>query len=144
MIRAVLDANVFVSALLSPRGFSSKILAAWHAERFHLVISPAILEEISRAYHYPKIALRHRWPEERIALFIEDLAHLAILTPSERTPNVIAEDPSDNRYLECAVEGGAEYIVSGDQHLLQLATYQGIKILTPREFLAVLAHLRSP
>jgi putative PIN family toxin of toxin-antitoxin system len=144
MIRAVLDANVFVSALLSPRGFPSKILAAWHAERFHLVISPAILEEISRVFPYPKIALRHRWPEEKIGLFMEDLAHLAILTPSERTLNVIAEDPSDNRYLECAAEGGAEYVVSGDQHLLQLATYQGIKILTPREFLAVLAHLRSP
>ena len=144
MIRAVLDANVFVSALLSPRGFPSKILAAWHAERFHLVISPAILEEISRVFHYPKIALRHHWSEGESGLFIEDLAHLAILTPGERTLNVIAEDPSDNRYLECAVEGGAEYIVSGDQHLLQLATYQGIKILTPREFLAVLAHLRSP
>lgn len=143
MIRAVLDANVFVSALLSPRGFPSKILAAWHAERFHLVISPAILEEISRVFHFPKIALRHRWPEEKIRLFIEDLAHLAILTPGEPTLNVIAEDPSDNRYLECAVEGGAEYIVSGDQHLLQLATYQEIRILTPKEFLGVLARPRS-
>jgi hypothetical protein len=143
MIRAVLDANVFVSALLSPRGFPSKILAAWHAERFHLVISPAILEEISRVFHYPKIALRHRWPEEKIRVFIEDLAHLAILTLGEPTLNVIAEDPSDNRYLECAVEGDAEYIVSGDQHLLRLATYQKIRILTPREFLGVLARPRS-
>lgn len=143
MIRAVLDANVFVSALLSPRGFPSKILTAWHAERFHLVISPAILEEISRVFHYPKIALRHRWPEEKTRLFIEDLAHLAILTPGKPTLNVIAEDPSDNRYLECAVEADAEYIVSGDQHLLRLATYQKIRILTPREFLGVLARPRS-
>jgi hypothetical protein len=144
MIRAALDANVFVSALLSSRGFPSQILAAWQAERFHLVISPAILEEIRRVYHYPKIARRHRWPEEKIRLFIEDLAHLAILTPGELVLNVIGADPSDNRYLECAVEGDAEYIVSGDQHLLQLATYQRIKILTPREFLEVLARPGSP
>jgi putative PIN family toxin of toxin-antitoxin system len=143
MIRTVLDANVFVSALLSPRGFPSRILAAWRAERFHLVISPAILEEIGRVFQYPKIALRHRWPEAKIRLFLEDLAHLAILTPGEHRLNVIAEDPSDNRYLECAVEGDAGYIVSGDQHLLRLATYQRIKILTPREFLAVFARLRS-
>jgi len=52
---------------------------------------------------------------------------------------VITEDPSDNRYLECALEGDAEYIVSGDQHLVQLATYQRIRILTPKEFLGVLA-----
>lgn len=143
MIRTVFDANVFVSALLSPRGFPSRILAAWRAERFHLVISPAILEEIGRVFQYPKIALRHRWPEAKIRLFLEDLAHLAILTAGEHRLNVIAEDPSDNRYLECAVEGDAEYIVSGDQHLLRLATYQRIKILTPREFLAVLALPRS-
>jgi hypothetical protein len=99
MIRAVLDANVLVSALLSPRGLPSKILAAWQAERFHLVISPPILEEISRVFRYPKIARRHRWPEEKIRLFIEDLAHLAILTPGERTLNVVGKDPSDNRYL---------------------------------------------
>jgi len=139
MIRAVLDANVFVSALLSPKGFPSRVLAAWRAERFHLVTSLAILEEISRVLQYPKIALRHHWPEERIQLFIEDVAHLAILTPGERRLNLIAEDPSDNRYLECAMEGAAEYIVSGDQHLLRLRTYEGIRILTPGEFLTVFA-----
>lgn len=143
MIRAVLDANVFVSAILSPRGFPAKILAAWHAERFHLVSSQPILEEISRVLHYPKIVRRHRWPEEKVRLFIEDLAHLAILTPSQRALNVIPEDPSDNRYLECAVEGDAEYVVSGDQHLLQLATYQRIKILAPMEFFVILARPRS-
>jgi putative PIN family toxin of toxin-antitoxin system len=139
MIRAVLDANVFVSALLSPKGLPSKILAVWRAERFHLVTSPAILEEIGRVLQYPKIALRHRWPRERIRLFMEDLARLAILTPGERTLDVIAEDPSDNRYLECAVEGDADYIGSGDQHLLQLVTYEKIRVLTPSEFLTVLA-----
>ncbi len=143
MIRAVLDANVFVSGALSPRGTPAKILSAWHEEQFHLVTSPAILEEVERVFRYPKIHKRHGWPEEKIGLFIEDLAHLAILTPGERTLKVIAEDPSDNRYLECAVEGNAEYVVTGDQHLLRLGTYQRVRILTPKEFLEVLAFHRS-
>jgi len=142
MIRVVLDANVFVSAVLSPGGIPAKILTAWRDERFHLVMSPAILDEIHRVLRYPKIRRRHRWREERLRLFLEELTHLAILTPGELTINVIKEDPSDNRYLECAVEGDAEYVVSGDQHLLQLATYQRIKILTPREFLEVLTRPR--
>ena len=138
MIRAALDANVFVSAVLSPRGNPAKILAAWRAERFHLVISSAILEEIERVFHYPKVVARHRWPKEKIRAFIEDLAHLAILVPAERTLTVISEDPSDNRYLECAIAGEAEYIVSGDRHLLQLGAYREIRILMPRAFLDVL------
>jgi putative PIN family toxin of toxin-antitoxin system len=138
MIRAVLDANVFVSAALSPNGIPAKILTAWRAEQFQLVISKAILEEIDRVLRYPKILKRHQWREERIRLFIEDLAHLTVLTPGERKLTVITEDPSDNRYLECATEGEAEYIVSGDQHLIELEVYQNTRILTPRVFLDII------
>lgn len=138
MILAVLDANVFVSAVLSPKGLPAKVLTAWRGEQFHLIISVVILEEINRVLRYPKIVKRHRWPEERIQTFIEDLAHPAIPTPGELTLNVIEEDPADDRYLECAVEGGANYIVSGDQHLLDLKEYRGIPILSPRAFLEVL------
>lgn len=144
MIRAVLDANVFVSAVLSPMGIPAKIFKAWRDGDFHLVISKAILEEIDRVFRYPRIARRHRWPEERISLFIEDLAHLAILAPSKRKLTVITDDPSDNRYLECAIEGGAEYIVSGDQHLLQLGAYQKVRILAPRTFLDTLRGSSKP
>ena len=112
MIRVVLDANVFVSAVLNPRGTPAQILTAWHAEQFYLVISPAILKEIDRVLHYPRILKRHRWQPEQMQIFVEDLGHLAIPTPGERRLNVIAEDPSDNRYLECAIDGEAEYIVN--------------------------------
>lgn len=139
MIRAVLDANVFVSAALTPKGNPAKVLAAWRAERFRLVTSAAILEEIDRVFHYPRIARRHGWPEEKIRVFIEDLAHLAILTPGKLTLTVITEDPPDNRYLECAIEGDAEYIVSGDAHLLRLGTCQSTRILTPATFITVLS-----
>jgi hypothetical protein len=138
MTRAVLDANVLVSGILSPKGAPAKVLTAWQAEQFHLVLSEAVLDEINRVLHYPRIATRHRWSEERLQGFIEDLAHLAIMTSGSAYLAVIAEDPPDDRYLECAIEGEADYIVSGDQHLLELGEYQGIGILTPRAFLDVL------
>jgi putative PIN family toxin of toxin-antitoxin system len=138
MMRIVLDANVLVSAVLSSDGAPARILEAWRAEQFDVVISNAIVEEIDRVLHYPKIIRRHRWPEEHLQRFLDDLAHLAIMTPGELTLAAIANDPPDNRYLECAVEGEAAYIVSGDEDLLLLGIYQGIRIITPRQFLDLL------
>ena len=137
-MRCSLDANVLVSGILSPKGAPAKVLTAWQAEQFHLVLSEAVLDKINRVLHYPRIVTRHRWSEERLQGFIEDLAHLAIMTSGAAYLAVIAEDPPDDRYLECAIEGEADYIVSGDQHLLDLGEYQGIGILTPRAFLDVL------
>ena len=144
MMRVVLDANVLVSAILSPRGTPAQILTAWRAEHFALVISEAILAELGRVFRYPKIARRHRWSEEQLQAFLDDLGHLAILTPGRLTLAVITEDPPDDRYLECAVEGEATYIVSGDRLLLRLGVYQGISILTPQAFLEVLQRQTKP
>ncbi|MBI3079111.1 MAG: PIN domain-containing protein [Deltaproteobacteria bacterium] len=77
-------------------------------ERFQLIVSEAILAEIGRVLRYPKIIRRHRWSDQRVKLFLEDLAHIATLTPGELKLRVIKEDPSDNRYLECAIEWEAE------------------------------------
>ena len=74
--------------------------------------------------------------------FVRDLGELAIVTPGQVQLSVLHEDPDDDRYLECAVEGEAEYIVSGDRHLLALPTYRGIAIVGPRAFLAVLPAAR--
>ena len=138
MTRAVLDANVVVSAILNAQGTPGRVFDAWRKERFQLLISPAIIEEIERVLHYPKILKRHQWSKEQVQLFLALLADIAIRTPGELELSIIADDPADNRYLECAVEGNAGYIVSGDQDLLQLGSYQGIQIVTPRQFLNVL------
>ncbi len=138
MIRVVIDANVFVSAVLTTRGNAAQILDAWRAKQFELVVSPAVLEELARVLQYPRIAKRHGLSAERIREFLDELAHLALQTPGELTLNVIQDDPSDNRYLECAVEGAADVIVSGDQDLLDLKEYRGIQIFTPRAFLTLL------
>ena len=138
MIVAVLDANVVVSAVLSPAGTPANVLKAWRAERFGLVLSLAILEEIYRVLHYPKIAVRHQWSEAQIRTFVDLLASQAVLTPGILNLSVIADDPADDRYLECAMEGHADFLVTGDRLLLNLGVYQHITILTPRAFLDVL------
>jgi putative PIN family toxin of toxin-antitoxin system len=138
MIAAVVDANVFMSAVLSPAGTPAMVLDCWRGGRFVLVLSTAILEEIYRVLHYPKIATRHRWPEEQIRAFVDALASQAMITPGALTLAVIEDDPADNRYLECAVEGEADFLVTGDQLLLNLGVYQGTQILTPRAFLDAL------
>ncbi len=134
MIRAVLDANVFVSAVLSPRGTPAKVLDSWYSFQFSLVVSHDILQEIERVLLEPGIRVRHRWSKQRLRAFLDDLANVALFT--QETPRLaVVDDEPDNRYLECALAGHAEYIVSGDRDLLSLGEYQGILILTPREFL---------
>jgi len=141
MIRAVLDANVFVSGIVT-EGVPRSILRAWRAGYFHLVASQAALDEIGRVLRYPKIARRHRWSEVETQAFMESLEALAILTPGKLRLDVVAADPSDDRYLECAIEGEANCVVTGDGHLLELASYRQVEILSPREFIELLAARR--
>ena len=138
-MRIVLDANVLISGLISPRGSPARILNLWKQERFDLVVSEPILEELERVIHYPRIQKRYQLPEERIEQFLRLIAGEAILAKPSSEISVTEKDPADNRYLECAVAGDASYIISGDKHLLQVEEYQGIVILNPTGFLAAVA-----
>lgn len=138
MMRVVLDANVLVSGVIAPGGSPAQILDAWRQERLQPVISPAILEELARVLRYPRVARYHKWRDAQIVTFLEDLSHLAVLTPGKLNLSIIDSDPTDNRYLECAVEGDARYIVSGDRPLLDLGEYEGIRILTSRALVELL------
>jgi predicted nucleic acid-binding protein len=84
---------------------------------------------------YPKLNRIHGLSIEEIENFLEDLTAFAFFTPEELTLTVISEDPSDDKYLVCATEGNAEYIISGDSHLLQLGNWEGIKVITAKDFL---------
>ena len=142
MIRAVLDANVFVSGILT-EGTPRNILRAWRSGQFHLVASQAILGEIGRVLRYPKIARRHHWSEAEIRAYLESLEALTVLTPGGLRLDVVAADPTDDRYLECAVEGEAACLVTGDRHLLDLTAFRDVEILSPREFVELLGYNAS-
>jgi putative PIN family toxin of toxin-antitoxin system len=137
-MRVVLDANVLVSVLISRRGAPGKILDAWENERFDLVVSPSILAELERVVHYPKIQEKYMLPLEYIQRFLRLIGDQTVMVNPAEEIHIIQVDASDNRYLECARAGDASYLVTGDKHLLELGEYEGIVILPPAGFLAVL------
>lgn len=139
-MRVVLDANVIVSALINANPLSppKRVLDCWRDEVFLLLVSEDILTEISRVLRYPRIRKRHQLTDSQIDDFMILLADEAILSiPQERLH--ISPDQADNRYLECAVAGGAQFIVTGDhKHLLPIGEYRGIKIIPPSMFLLLI------
>jgi len=139
VIRAVLDANQFASALLKPGSNPARILDSLKDNKFQLIISESIVNEIKRILLYPKLKKIHGLEAGEIEAFLDDLAAFAFFTPEELEVTVVPEDPSDNKYFICAAEGEAGYLVSGDNHLLRLGSWQSIKVITARDFLELLA-----
>jgi putative PIN family toxin of toxin-antitoxin system len=139
VLRAVLDANVFVSALIRPQGPPGRILVSFLEGRaFELVVSASIFDELRRCLNYPQVRRRIAATDEELDLWVAALD--LIVEPTEGAMEVrgVSEDPDDDQYLAAALEGRAQFIVSGDRHLLDLRTYEGVRIVTPREFLRLL------
>jgi uncharacterized protein len=137
MLRVVLDANQFVSALLKTGSNPDLIMRMVREDRGTLIMSEDIRSEILRVLTYPKIAKRLACSPEELASFIDRLGAVAVMTPGAIMVEVIADDPSDNKYLDCAMEAKADFIVSGDHHLLDLHVFKGIRIITPASFLEI-------
>lgn len=139
----VLDTNVIISALLSSKGAPAAIINLWEDKEFDIAISPPLLEELERVLNYKRVKKYFQEPQEKIALLLKRLKMISINTDPKVKLNVIEDDPDYDRILECAVAANASYIISGDKHLLSLEKYQGIIILPPAGFLALLK-LQSP
>jgi len=139
MLRVVLDANQYVSALLKPHSNPAGIIRLVYEGDLTLLLSPAILDELRRVLAYPGIKKLHRRTPEGIERFFLKLEQIALVTPGILSVSTIVDDPSDNIYLACAVEGAADFIVSGDHHLTDLKTFDGIPIVKPAIFLKLIA-----
>jgi hypothetical protein len=133
-MRVVVDTNVFVSALLSPQGIPSQLFQYWELHYFDILISAESMQELARVLHYPKIRKGLRSTDTELAEFVRLFTDRGILVAPRETIRAIPADVSDNVYLEIAMAGDAQYIISGDKHLLQLQKYRGIMILTPTAF----------
>ncbi|MCL4264815.1 MAG: putative toxin-antitoxin system toxin component, PIN family [Anaerolineae bacterium] len=131
------DANVFVSALISPTGKSAAILKLWKKGKVEVVTSPAIIDEIARVTSYRKLKKYARVNKEG-KRFARLLAKQTIRVNPPSTINVVKSDESDNRYIECAYFGKAQFIVTGDSHLLELKKYKGIYIVNPASLLTII------
>jgi putative PIN family toxin of toxin-antitoxin system len=129
-LKIVLDTNVLFSGLFG-KGPSKSILERWKDGVFLLVFSAEILREYLRVL---KRAGFNEEDTEELTQRLSDPDHALLVKPS-RHFDVIWQDPSDNMFLDCAVEAKADAIVSGDKHLHKLQIFEGIPILKPRPFL---------
>jgi uncharacterized protein len=131
LIRAVLDVNILIAALLSRSGAPAQVVAGWLAGDFELVVSEMLLTELERALAYPK--LRTRVSAEEIGTLLMVLRRGALLAPDPPAPARRSVEPDDD-YLLALAESQRAILVSGDQHLLALA--DALPIETARAFLA--------
>ena len=136
-MRAVLDANVLVSALIRPQGPPGQILdRLLRDSAFELVASHATLEELRRSLGYSKVRKYLALTDRDLDVWVESLTAIAVLVEGRPSRRFVEADPADDVYIAAAVEGLAEYIVTGDRHLLDLETHESIRIVTPRAFLS--------
>jgi putative PIN family toxin of toxin-antitoxin system len=138
VIKATLDSNILISALIKPEGKPAQIVAFARGSKFELVLSHAILQETYRVFHYKHIQRKYPSSEEAIKEFLSALRELGALVVIQHIENIVPHDPPDNLVLACAVEGKADYLVSGNLHLLDLEQHRGVKIVTPTQFLEIL------
>lgn len=142
-MRVVLDTNVIVSAFLSPTGAPAQLLAHLEQEAFELLVSDPILAEYRRALNYEKVRSLHGMDSAEIASLIEDMQAAAVLVDPTESLDAVQQDPEDNKFFECAVAGGATYIVSGDSgagaNVQAVGAFRGIAVISPALFLQILA-----
>ncbi len=127
--KVVLDTSVLVSGLLG--GSSVPVLESWRREEFILVVSPEIYREYESVLKRPKFGLPPSLVDELLS-FVRQRSHWV-------EPDVeleIVRDPSDDKFVEAALSGGANTIVSSDRDLLDLKEAEGIPIVSPWEFAA--------
>lgn len=127
--RVVADSNIIISAAYLG-GTPERVLHLARQGEIALFYSPFILEEVTRILKGKKF----RWTDSRIQDALASFP-ATLITPGGRRLNVVEDDP-DNRILECALAARADYLVTGDSHLLDVGRYFRTQILTAREFLA--------
>ncbi|MBN2013809.1 MAG: putative toxin-antitoxin system toxin component, PIN family [Candidatus Altiarchaeota archaeon] len=136
-MKVVADTNVLVSALFW-EGNERRVIHLAEEGEIELLISSGILEELKEVLWRDHFQLRLTDLNTRIDDVVNRLMSVSTLVDSTKRLNTILEDPADNRVLECAVAGKADYIVSGDSHLLSLREFKGIKIIKAKNLLEIL------
>ncbi len=136
--RVVVDTNVLVSAVISPRSVPARILRHFELQTFTWLISDDLFHEYVAALQYEKVRKRHNLTEAQLARFLDDLRSVTVhTTPTTKLQGVVS-DPDDSKLFECALAGGAHFIVSGDAAVQTVHICQEIRILSPIMFLTML------
>ncbi len=142
-MRIVLDTNVLISARIGKGGTPALLLDKLLVQGLdvELLTSTDLLSEVRRVLHYPRIKHKYNLSDDELDSYLRTIEEASTSVDVQSVAAVIDADPDDDRVLACAHEGEADYIVSGDPHLLSLQEYEGIKIISPRSFLTLLGDL---
>ncbi len=132
-MRAVLDPNILISALLSSQGAPAHLLTRWLAGEFELIVSDGLLGELDRALAYPKLTSRIAPADAK--RFATILRKEGEVEPDIKDVEQRSIDPGDD-YLLALAERSSAFLVSGDRHLLELS--EQLPVLTARQFLQTL------
>lgn len=130
-MKIVLDTNVLVSGIFFS-GPPADILRAWSRGKFRLVLSPEILDEYTRV----STELADKFPDIDIRRILDLVVVRSEVCSPGALPQQVCEDPHDDKFFAAALDRRAKIIISGDKHLLRVSGYQGVSVLTPRQFLA--------
>ena len=133
-LRAVVDTNLFISGIFGKGSLSSKLQDLWINQEFELITSIKIMKEVSRVLRYPRIQQRFHPKDETLKRFFRLVFRKAVITKDTYKTDKIIDDQSDNKFLACALEGKADYIVSRDPHLRNLKQFHGINIVDASTF----------
>ena len=137
-MRVVIDTNVVVSSLIKRTGNPIQLMELAQAKRFDVIVSDEVLSEYTSVLQRPNMLPLHGLESSSVAQVVWDLFSLAFHVSPTESLRVVNEDPKDDKFIECAVDGGADFLVSGDRHLLTLGSFQGIPIVTRAMFIAFL------
>jgi putative PIN family toxin of toxin-antitoxin system len=135
-----LDTNVLVSAFIAKHGHSANLLElVMTLENVELVLSTPILDEFENVLNRNEVKSRFEYTEHdirKISIALKASARIVSLNSNFR---VVKEDPKDDMVLNTSYDGHADYIVSGDNHLLKLGSFKGIKIVNPKRMMSILS-----
>jgi uncharacterized protein len=135
MRRAVFDSTVLISAFLRPGGLSDELLTLAAEESFALVLAPDIIAETWRKLlTSSRLRARYRYTDERVHSFCRGLLRISDIVRDVPPITGVVRDPSDDMIIASAIKGRAEYVVTRDNDLLSIGSYQGITMSTPEDF----------
>lgn len=130
-MRAVLDTNVLISGVIAS-GVPHKLLLKGFGQQYQIVVSVETLTEFRNTLlKYPE---RFQMSDSEVQQEVETIRYFAEFVDPQEDITAVEADPDDDKFLEAALAGGVDYLVSGDKHLLELESFRGIDIVEPRTF----------
>ena len=136
-LKAVLDTNVWVSAMIWG-GLPAEVINAAENNSIRIITSEEIIKEINQTLAYPKLKRIYEKAGVTRQELVEAALRIGKLTEVTTKVNIVHEDKADNKFLECAFDSKADFLVTGDEHLLKIKRYKRTRIRSVKQFIRIL------